>query len=86
MMPGAVGVVDTKEITGELGVLYVLKRSVRRSGNKVRANADLIDAETDAHLGHAPPRRFTGTRDPQPDSVPPKSPCVSIPCLYTAPW
>jgi adenylate cyclase len=42
--------VDTKQIGRELGVRYVLEGSVRRSGNKVRVNAQLIDAETDAHL------------------------------------
>jgi adenylate cyclase len=31
-------------------VLAVLEGSVRRSGNRVRVNAQLIDAETDAHL------------------------------------
>jgi adenylate cyclase len=31
-------------------VRYVLERSVRRSGNRVRVNAQLIDAESDAHL------------------------------------
>ena len=34
----------------------------RRSCDKVRVNAPLIDAETDAHLGHARPRHFTGAR------------------------
>ena len=29
---------------------YVLEGSVQRSGNQVRVNAQLIDAETDAHL------------------------------------
>ena len=29
---------------------YVLEGSVRRSGNQIRINAQLIDAETDAHL------------------------------------
>jgi len=33
-----------------LGVRYVLEGSVRRSRNQVRVNAQLIDAETDAHL------------------------------------
>jgi TolB-like protein len=33
-----------------LGVRYVLEGNVRRSGNQVRVNAQLIDAETDAHL------------------------------------
>jgi tetratricopeptide (TPR) repeat protein len=31
-------------------VRYVLEGSVRRSGNQIRVNAQLIDAETDAHL------------------------------------
>jgi adenylate cyclase len=42
--------VDTKQIGRELGVRYVLEGSVRRSANQVRINAQLIDAETDAHL------------------------------------
>jgi adenylate cyclase len=42
--------VDTKQIGRELGVRYVLEGSVRRSGGRVRVNAQLIDAETDAHL------------------------------------
>jgi tetratricopeptide (TPR) repeat protein len=42
--------VDTKQIGRELGVRYVLEGSVRRSGDKVRVTAQLIDAETDAHL------------------------------------
>jgi len=42
--------VETKQIGRELGVRYVLEGSVRRSGRKVRVNAQLIDAETDAHL------------------------------------
>jgi adenylate cyclase len=42
--------VDTKQIGRELGVRYVLEGSVRRSGNQIRVNAQLIDAETDAHL------------------------------------
>jgi adenylate cyclase len=42
--------VDTKQIGRELGVRYVLEGSVRRSGNKVRVNTHLIDAESDAHL------------------------------------
>jgi adenylate cyclase len=42
--------VDTKEIGRELGVRYVLEGSVQRSGNRVRVTAQLIDAETDAHL------------------------------------
>ena len=42
--------IDTKQIGRELGVRYVLEGSVRRSGNRVRINAQLIDTETDAHL------------------------------------
>ena len=42
--------VDTRQIGRELGVRYVLEGSVRRLGNQVRVNAQLIDAETDAHL------------------------------------
>ena len=42
--------VDAKQIGRELGVRYVLEGSVRRSGNQVRVNAQLIDAETVAHL------------------------------------
>jgi adenylate cyclase len=42
--------VDTRQIGRELGVRYVLEGSVRRLGNQVRINAQLIDAATDAHL------------------------------------
>jgi TolB-like protein/Tfp pilus assembly protein PilF len=42
--------VDTKQIGRELNVRYVLEGSVRRSGRRVRINAQLIDAESDAHL------------------------------------
>jgi len=42
--------VDTKQIGRELSVRYVLEGSVRRSGDQVRVNAQLINAETDAHL------------------------------------
>ncbi|MGB9649477.1 MAG: adenylate/guanylate cyclase domain-containing protein [Stellaceae bacterium] len=42
--------VDTKQIGRELCVRYVLEGSVRRSGSRVRITAQLIDAETDAHL------------------------------------
>jgi len=42
--------IDTRQIGRELCVRYVLEGSVRRSGNRVRVNAQLIDAETDAHL------------------------------------
>jgi len=42
--------IDTKQIGSELNVRYVLEGSVRRLGERVRINAQLIDAETDAHL------------------------------------
>jgi len=42
--------IDTKQIGRELCVRYVLEGSVRRSGNQVRVNAQLIDAATDAQL------------------------------------
>jgi adenylate cyclase len=42
--------IETKQIGRELGVRYVLEGSVRRSGNRVRVNAQLIDAEADGHL------------------------------------
>jgi len=42
--------IDAKQISRELGVRYLLEGSVRRSGNQVRINAELIDAETGAHM------------------------------------
>jgi TolB-like protein/class 3 adenylate cyclase/Flp pilus assembly protein TadD len=42
--------VDAKEIGKELGVRYVLEGAVQREGTRVRVNAQLIDAETGAHL------------------------------------
>jgi len=42
--------VDTKQIGRDLAVRYVLEGSVRRSGNQVRVNAQLIEAESDTHL------------------------------------
>ena len=42
--------IDAKQIGRELGVRYVLEGSVRRSGNEIRVNAQLVDAETGAHL------------------------------------
>jgi adenylate cyclase len=43
-------VVDPKQVGRELGVRYILEGSVRRIGNEVRVNAQLINAETGAHL------------------------------------
>jgi adenylate cyclase len=42
--------VAIKEVAGKLGVRYVLEGGVRKSGNRVRITAQLIDAQTDAHL------------------------------------
>jgi len=42
--------VDAKEIGKELGVRYVLEGSVQRDQSRVRVNAQLVDAETGAHL------------------------------------
>ncbi len=42
--------VDAKEIGKELGVRYVLEGSVQRDHDRVRVNAQLVDAETGAHL------------------------------------
>ncbi len=42
--------IDTKQIGRELAVRYVLEGSVRRAGNRVRVNTQLIDAQTDLHL------------------------------------
>ena len=42
--------VDIKQVGRELGVRYVLEGSVRKSGNRVRITAQLIEATTDRHL------------------------------------
>ncbi|NQV20640.1 MAG: hypothetical protein HQ511_04400 [Rhodospirillales bacterium] len=42
--------VDVRTVGKELGVGYVLEGSVRKSGDKVRITAQLIDARTDNHL------------------------------------
>jgi adenylate cyclase len=42
--------VDVKQVGRELGVCYVLEGSVRKAGGRVRITAQLIDAETGAHL------------------------------------
>jgi adenylate cyclase len=42
--------VDVKQIGSELGVRYVLEGSVRRTGDQVRVNVQLIDTESGAHL------------------------------------
>jgi adenylate cyclase len=42
--------IDAKAIGKELGVRYVLEGSVQRDQNRVRVNAQLIDAESGAHI------------------------------------
>ncbi len=43
-------IVDAKQLGRELGVRYVLEGSVRRMGEQVRVNVQLIDAGSSAHL------------------------------------
>jgi hypothetical protein len=42
--------IDLKQIGHELGVHYVLEGSILRSGERMRVNTQLVDAETGAHL------------------------------------
>ena len=42
--------VDVREVATELGVRYVLEGSVRKAANRIRITAQLIDAESGAHL------------------------------------
>jgi adenylate cyclase len=42
--------VDAKQLGHDLGVHYVLEGSVRRSGEQVQVNVQLIDAESGAHV------------------------------------
>jgi TolB-like protein/class 3 adenylate cyclase/Flp pilus assembly protein TadD len=42
--------VDVKKLGRELNVSYVLEGSVQRTGNRLRVNVQLIDAETAKHL------------------------------------
>src|SRR5207248_10492095 len=42
--------IDARQIGRELGVRYLLDGSIRRAGNQVRVNAQLIDTENGAHL------------------------------------
>ena len=43
-------VIDVKRVGRELGVRYILEGSVRRGGGRIRITAQLIEAETGAHL------------------------------------
>jgi adenylate cyclase len=42
--------VDVRDVGRELGVRYVLEGSIRRSGNRLRVTAQLVDAATAGHL------------------------------------
>jgi TolB-like protein/tetratricopeptide (TPR) repeat protein len=42
--------IDVRQVGRELGVRYVLEGGVRKAGNRVRITAQLIEAETGAHL------------------------------------
>ena len=41
---------NLREIAAALGVAHILEGTVRRAGNRVRVNAQLINAVTDAHI------------------------------------
>jgi len=51
---------DVRQVANELGVRYVLEGSMRRSGNSIRINAQLIDATTGGHMWA---ERYDGTLD-----------------------
>ncbi len=51
--------IDAKQIGRDLGVRYLLEGSVRRSGDKIAVNAQLISTETGAHVWAD---RFDGER------------------------
>jgi len=55
--------VDVREVGRELGIRYVLTGSVRRAGEQVYINAELIDAVTSARVWA---ERFEGARDDTP--------------------
>jgi adenylate cyclase len=42
--------VKVKQVSEELGVQYVLEGSVQRSGDRIRINAQLINALTGRHI------------------------------------
>ena len=51
---------DVKQVGRELGVRYVLEGSIRKSGNRVRIPAQLIDGSAGGHLWAD---RFEGALD-----------------------
>ena len=42
--------VDVKQVGRDLGVRYVLEGSLRKSGNRIRVTAQLVEAETGKHV------------------------------------
>jgi adenylate cyclase len=44
------GAVDVRQVARELGVRYVLEGGVRKSGNRVRITAQLVDATSGVHI------------------------------------
>ena len=42
--------VDLRQVGRELGVHYVLEGSVRKAGNRIRINAQLIDTQSGPHV------------------------------------
>jgi adenylate cyclase len=52
--------VDVKQVARELGVRFVLERSMRKAGNRVRITGQLIDTTTGAHIWAG---RFDGALD-----------------------
>jgi len=42
--------IDTRQVGRDLGVRYVLEGSVQNAGERIRVNAQLVDAESGAHL------------------------------------
>ncbi len=51
---------DTKQVGRDLGVRYVLEGSVRKAGQRIRINGQLIDAASGMHLWA---ERFEGALD-----------------------
>jgi TolB-like protein len=52
--------IDVKSIARELGVRYMLEGSVRRAGNRLRINAQLLDTEMATHIWA---ERYNGSTD-----------------------
>jgi TolB-like protein len=74
--------VDAKQIGKDLGVRYVLEGSVRRFGEKVDVNAQLISTETGAHVWAD---RFDGEQASSSSRLKPCVRCASGPQTRTQP-